>query len=1099
MHMIRGLTLGALGLILSGPVAHAQVDARMLRNPDVSASHITFVYGGDIWVMPKTGGVAQRLTTPRGQESFPRFSPDGASIAFTGNYDGNDDVYVIPAKGGTPERVTHHPAADRLVDWYPDGKSLLISSFMQSEKDRFNKLYRTGARGGLPEQLPMPYGEMGAVAPDGKSIVYTPSTVDFRTWKRYRGGWTQDLWLYDLERNAARKVVPDPANETAPMWHGSTLYFLSDRGANQRNNIWALDTRNNQVRQVTDFTEYDVRFPAIGPNDIVFENGDRLYILDLASGRHQPVDVQVVTDLASIKPRPARVGTALQNPGVSPTGKRAVFEARGEIITVPAEFGAANNITQRAASAERSPAWSPDGRWIAYWSDRTGEYELTLHNADGTGEERTVTKLGAGFRYRIYWSPDAKNVAFIDQAMKIHVVDVATGNDRVIDHANQYTHGALQGFQVSWSADSRWIAFDHDLEDGQRQAVFLYDARNSKLHQVTSGFYNAMSPTFDPEGKYLFLFTNRSFTPSYSDFDNSWVYNNSTQIAAIPLRNNVPSLLAPRSDEEPVREVLVAKAATPAAATLAASAAATPAAVEIDLADFERRLETLPPKPGNYGELAVIAGKVLYHKHVRTGATDEKVPVMYYDLKERKEETVLDNAQTFVVTADGKKLLAVQGGQYAMVDIKPGGKMDKPLATANLEVTVDPRAEWKQIFNDSWRFQRDFFYDPGLHGVDWAAMRTRYGSLMDDAVSREDLSFVLGELIGELNASHTYRSGGDVEQPQRRGVGLLGVDFALENGAYRIKRIIDGAAWDSEVRSPLRKPGINVQEGDYLLAVNGVALDVSKDPWAAFQGLATATVQLTVNDRPTTTGARTLLVETLADEYRLRNLAWIEGMRQKVDKATNGRVGYIYVPSTGVDGQTELERQFMGQFSKDGLIIDERFNNGGQIPDRFVELLNRPITNFWAVRDGKDWQWPPSAHTGPKAMLVNEWSGSGGDAFPYYFKAAGLGPLIGKRTWGGLIGISGAPPLVDGGSVTVPTFAFYSTDGKWAVEGHGVEPDIEVEQDPAAMARGGDPQLERAIQEVLKQMQSKPPIRANRPPYDKRIPVKVSTDGGTQR
>ncbi|HEX7090872.1 MAG TPA: PDZ domain-containing protein [Longimicrobiales bacterium] len=1094
---MRRMLPPALLLALAAPLS-AQVDARLLRYPDVSATHIAFVYGGDIWVVPKEGGVANRLTTPAGEESFPRFSPDGREIAFSGNYDGNQDIYVIPAAGGIPRRVTHHPAPDRLIDWYPDGRSLLFATSMTSEKDRFNKLYRVAARGGLPEKLPMPYGEFGALTADARLIAYTPSTRDFRTWKRYRGGWAQDIWIYDLRENRARKVAASDANDSQPMWHGETLYFISDRGAAQRYNLWAYDRRTEQLRQVTHFTEDDVRFPAIGPSDIVFENGGRLYLLDLATEQTREVKVQVTTDLASLRPRVVRVGSAIQSFGIGPTGKRAVFAARGDVFTVPAEHGVPLNLTARSGSAERYPAWSPDGRYIAYWSDRTGEYELTIRPADGSGEERTVTRLGPGFRYQPYWSPDAKRIAFIDQAQRIHLLDVASGQSRVIDTANYYTHGALENFRVSWSADSHWIAYSRDLPS-RSQAIFLYDTQRNERHQVTSGFYSASQPVFDPEGKYLYFLTQRHFQPSYSALDNTWIYANATVIAAVPLRRDVPSPLAPRNDEEPVRDTSAAQEREKKEEATTSSSP-SPAPVAIDLEDFERRLVVLPPKPGNYGELAAISGKVLYHKHTRTGADDEKNPIVAYDLKERKEETIVEDANTFLVSADGKKLLVRHQDRFAIIDPRPNQKLDKTLATANLETTVDPRAEWRQLFADAWRFERDYFYDPGMHGVDWEAMRRHYAPLIEDAVSREDVNFVIGELIAELNASHTYRGGGDLEQPARRGVGMLGVDFTLENGAYRIARIIEGAPWDSEVRSPLAQPGVDVREGDYLLAVNGVPLDTSRDPWAAFQGLAGKTVALTVNSRPTMDGARTVLVETLSSEYRLRNLAWIEANRRHVLEATNGRVGYIYVPDTGINGQNELARQFYGQAHMDALIIDERFNSGGQIPDRFVELLSRPIYNFWGVRSGRDWQWPPIAHAGPKVMLINEWSGSGGDAFPFYFKSAGLGPLIGKRTWGGLIGISGAPPLVDGGIVTVPTFGMYSIDGEWIIEGHGVDPDIEVEADPARLARGEDPQLERAIQEALRLLETNPPLRPNKPRYPNRAPVaNTASDGAGQR
>ncbi len=1088
MSVLRSLLAAVFIVAAAAAPARAQIDARMLRHPDVSATQITFVYGGDVWVAPKEGGLAQRLSSPAGEESFPRFSPDGSRIAFTGAYDGNSDIYVVPALGGLPTRVTHHPAPDRMLDWYPDGSGILFASFMTSEKDRFFKLFRTGATGGLPEQLPMPYGEFGSLSPDGRMIAYTPHTRDFRTWKRYRGGLADKIWIFDLERREARRIPTTDANDTQPMWHGTTVYFLSDRGENQRYNLWAYDTRTEQVRQLTNFADYDVRFPSIGPSEIVFENGGRLHLFDLASEQTRAVDIQVVTDRASLRPRVARVGNAIAGFDVSPTGVRAVFEARGEVFTAPAEDGIIRNLSQSSGSAERTPTWSPDGRTIAWWSDASGEYELVLAPADGGGAIRTITHLGPGFRYRPFWSPDAKRIAYIDVAMQIHILNVEDGRDQVIDKANYYTHGALANWRPSWSADSRWLAYDRDLESATT-AVFLHDTRSGRSHQVTSGFYPAGTPVFDPEGKYLYFLTGRSFNPVYSDFDGTWVYNNSTVIAALPLRADVPSPLVPLNDEEPVRgDSAAAKPANGAASS----------AVEIDLDEMERRLVILPPAPGNYGELQAAPGKVLYHRHVRTGAGQGQNPIVYWDLKERKEETVLDDAATFLVTANAKKMLVRQGQRFAVIDILPARKIDKTIDLVGMEMTVDPMAEWKQLFADAWRLERDMFYDPGMHGVDWNGLRTHYGRLLEQSNTREDVNFVIGELIGELSASHTYRSGGDLEQPPQRPAGLLGADYVLDNGAYRIARIVRAADWDTEVRSPLAEPGAGVAEGDYLLAINGVRLVPGVDPWAALQGLSGKAVSITVNDRPTDAGARTLIVKTLTpdQDYRLRNLAWIESNRRRVDEATGGRVGYIFVPSTGVDGQTELFRQFAGQWMKDGLIIDERFNNGGQIPDRFVELLARKRTNYWAVRDGMDWPWPFGAHEGAKVMLINEWSGSGGDAFPYYFRQAGVGPLVGKRTWGGLIGISGAPPLIDGGSVTVPSFGFYTLDGQWQIEGHGVEPDIEVEADPGEMAKGRDPQLERAIEEAMRLLRESPPLRAQRPVHPTRVPGKAADGTG---
>lgn len=1075
--------------------ARAQVDARMLREPAVSATQIAFVYGGDIWIVPRSGGVAQRLTTAKGEESFPRFSPDGSEIAFTGAYDGNEDVYVIPSMGGDMTRVTYHPDADRVLGWYPDGKQLLFASSRTSETNRYNKLFRIPAHGGQATQLPMPYGEFGSLSPDAKQIAYLPEAVDARTWKRYRGGWAPDIWLFDLTKGTARNITNDNANDAQPMWHGRTLYFLSDRAADMRGNIWAYDLDKGTFRQVTHFTDFDVKYPSLGPSDIVFQAGDRMYLLSLADEKVHEVPVQVVTDRSQLRPEPENVGQRIVDADISPTGKRALFEARGDVFTVPAENGLVRDLTQTSGSAERFPSWSPDGKWVGYWSDRTGEYQLTVRPADGTGAERTVTKLGPGFRYHVYWSPDSRKVAFIDQAMKIQVADVASGDVQVVDHALQYSHGALMQFRATWSPDGRWLAYQRDLPN-QQNAIFLYDTRSGKTHQVTSGYYEANSPVWDPDGKYLYFVYDATFAPQYSSLDNTWIYANGDNVAAVPLRKDVPSPLAPRNDEEPVASDVTPPASQKtdsakrkAQETLAAARPAArpaPKPVEIDLDDFEHRIVILPIRPGNIAELQAVSGKVLYRRARRTGADSSATPVVAWDLNDREEQTLVDDAASYLVSADGKKMLVFKPRSFYIVDVKPQQKLQKPLPTQSMTMIVDPSAEWHQEFADAWRIERDYFYDPNMHGVDWNAMRQQYGKLVDDAVSRWDLSFILGELIAELNSSHTYNSGGDLEQPPRRGVGLLGADYALQNGAFRITHIVDGGAWDNEVRSPLLEPGVNVKEGDYVLAVNGVPIDTSREIYAAFDGLANTVVALTVNDRPALAGSRVVLVKTLADEGRLRNLAWIEQNRKRVEEETHGRVGYVYVPNTGVEGQTELVRQYRAQVDRDGMIIDERFNSGGQIPDRFVELLNRPTTNYWKTRDGTDWQWPPIAQEGPKAMLINGWSGSGGDAFPYYFKHAGLGPLIGRRTWGGLIGISGTPSLVDGGNVTAPSFAIYSTDGKWIIEGHGVDPDIDVVDDPAQLAKGVDPQLEAAIHEVMTAVEKMPP-RPKAPAYTKRI------------
>jgi tricorn protease len=1096
---------------LIAPVAaSAQVDARMFRYPAVSATQIAFTYAGDIWLAPKAGGTAVRLSSPPGEEGFARFSPDGSKIAFSADYDGSLDVYVVSANGGQPARLTHHPANNRVIGWHPDGKRILFASGRESGRQRYNQFYLVSVDGGLPEKLPVPYGEFGAFSPDGQQFVYMPMSQDFRNWKRYRGGWAPDLWLFDLKTYAARNLTNNPANDAQPMWHGNTIYFLSDRGANERNNIWAIEATTGRTHQVTQFADFDITFPSIGPDAIVFQAGGRLYLLDLATEKYAEVPVRVVTDEATLRPKIAKAERLIDAAAVSPTGKRGVFGARGDILTIPAEHGAVLNLTRTSGVAERYPEWSPDGKTIAYWSDKSGEYELTLRSADGSGADKKVTSLGPGFRYRPQWSPDNKRIAFIDQAMKIHIYDIAANRVVDVDKSPQWiAHPGLEAFRFKWSPDSRWLTYSRQA-DSLNSAIFLYDTKASKLTQATTGYLNETQPVFDPEGKYLFYASDRSFDPVYGSFDSSWTYANPTQLVAVALRKDVKSPLAARNDDEnpaidtdkkpdekkpdekkpddkkPDDKKPDDKKADDKAEDKPA-AAPPPKNVDIDLDGFEARAVVLPPKAGNYAELQAVKGKLLYRRQPRTGSNEEKTPIVYFDFDEREEKTILDDSDGFQVTFDGKKMMVVSKRKWAIVDVKEKQKLDKPMNTADVEVPVDPRAEWRQMFMDTYRFERDFFYDPNMHGVDWAGLRDRYLKLLGDAVTRWDVDWVIGEFLGELNSSHTYHGGGDVEQALHRSVGMLGVDWELANGAYRIKRIIRGGPWDSGVASPLDEPGVNVKEGEYVLAVNGVPLDPKADPWASFADLGKKTVVLTVNSTPSMTKSRQVVVTCLDDETELRFRNWIEDRRQIVDRATGGKVGYIYVQSTGTDAQNELMRQFMAQWKKDALIIDERWNSGGQIPDRFIELLNRPILAYWAVRDGQSQQWPPVAHRGTQVMLINGWSGSGGDAFPFYFREAGLGPLIGTRTWGGLIGISGAPDLADGGGVTVPTFRMFDPKGQWFAEGHGVEPDIQVDEDPQQIAKGNDTQLARAIKEAMDRVGKTPPAPA-RPAYERRIP-----------
>lgn len=1075
-----------IGFIISVK-SFSQIDAGLFRYPDISQTQIVFTYANDLWIIPKDGGTAIKLSSPPGVETFPKFSPDGKSIAFSGDYDGNIDVYVMPVTGGVPVRLTSHGYPDRVVDWTNDGKRVLFASSRESGKARFNQFYTVPATGGPDEKLPLAYAEYGSYSPDGKQIAVVFRSQVGRNWKRYRGGWKADIRIFNLVTDESTSIgsEADAGNEF-PMWSGNSIYFLSDRGPELRMNLWKYDLSAKTYTQLTHFTDYDIHYPSLGPDDIVFEAGGKLYVYSISSGKEKAIEVNVVADDAMLKPKLESVGKMVQNLSLSPDGNRVVVQARGDLFSVPAENGYVKDMTRTSGADERYPSWSPDGKYIAYWSDQSGEYELWVMEPDKEGSAKKLTNYGPGFRYHLYWSPDSKKIAFIDKAMRIKIFDMTTNQTTDVDHALDYMQGALEQFTVSWSPDSRWLAYDRDL-DNQHNAVFIYDYKNKKSNQITKGFYECNSPVFDPEGKYLYLFTNQTFQPYYSDLDNTFIYANSTNVAAISLKKDTPSLLVPKNDTVAVKEDEPSKEESSKNKKDTATAKKTDdKAVDIDFDGIEERLELLPPEAGNYGGLSAAKGKIIYVKYPNTGASDGGGTLKYYDIDKREEKTIIDGVNNYELSADTKKILVAKSGSFAVLSPQEGQKFEKPLRLNEMQMMVNPREEWTQIFMDVWRFERDYFYDPNMHGVDWNKDKERYLKMLKGAMTREEVDFIIGELIGELNSSHTYHGGGDVEIPESKAVGYLGVNWEADGNYYKIGKIIRGAAWDAEVRSSLDQPGVNIKEGDYILAVNGVPLTTAQEPFAVFTGLANKTVELTYNSIPSWTGAKTAIVKTMSNEYRLRNLAWIENMRKKVDEETDGQAGYIYVPSTGIDGQDELMRQFNAQWDKKALVIDERFNDGGQIPDRFIEMLNRNPLAYWAIRDGKDWPWPPFANFGPKVMLINGWSGSGGDAFPDYFRERKLGPLIGARTWGGLIGISGAPELIDGGEVTVPTFRMYNADGKWFAEGHGVDPDIPVPEDLSAMAKGVDPQLERAISEIKTLMKTKGYEKPPRPPMQKR-------------
>lgn len=1083
---MRSTLLTLIALACAGS-AHAQTSARLFRYADVSATQIAFVYGGDIWLVPREGGTAIQVTHSPGEESWPKFSPDGSRIAYTASYNGNQDVYVMPSAGGLPTRVTYQSHADRVVEWHPDGQRILFASQRESGRN-VSRFYLVSAEGGLPEKLTVPYGELASFSPDGNRLAYITKITENYPFKRYQGGLASDVILYDLNGDSAERITDYPGNDGKPAWVGDRVYFVSDRGPEYRLNVWSYDTGSGDLAQVTDFEDFDISLMSAGPRDLVLEAGGSLYLVDLETEEARPVDVDVVSDLSAELPRSVDVGDGIRNMTAAPEGKRVVFEARGELFNVPSSEGFVLNMTRSSGAFDRDPAWSPDGSRIAWWSDRSGEYEVWLQPAGG-GPARQVTNRGRGFGYVLHWSPDGEKLAFIDETNDIVVVDVASGDARVAgNYYWNFSHPGRQSYPIAWSPDSRWIAFTRGAENSH-DTIVLYDLESGAATQVTSGFYDDTNPVFGTDGEYLFYLTDREMSAAYSAMDDgTWVYPNATRIASVGLTADVPSLLAPRNDEVEADEGGPEEAGAGgegarADADEAAAAESDEPVVEVDFDGFESRLVLLPPDAGNIGNLMAFDGKLVYRRFANTGSGGGPPTLVYYDLEEREEETIMENVGGVAPTADGSALLVASQGRYGIVEPRTDQRIEDPIPTDGLVMDLVPREEWRQIFDDTWRRYRDFFYDPAMHGVDWEALRDRYGALIDEARTRWDVSFLQSQMQAELSAGHTYTGGGDTESVESVGTGYLGIDWEMGDGAYRIARIVRPAPWDTEVRSPLDRPELDVREGDHILAVNGEPLDTGRDPYAAFEGLGGETVSLTVSRSGAEADARPVVVELLSTggERNLRYLEWIERNRQMVDELSGGALGYIYMSNTGGQGQLELVRMFYGQLDKRGFIIDERFNAGGQLADRFLELLQRPVVYNLHWRHGRDHTYPIKTNPGPMGMLINGWAGSGGDGLPWAFQELEAGPIVGERTLGILVGPATGHTLIDGGSITVPGARLYDNDGHWFWEGEGVSPDIEVWDDPNLLVEGRDPQLERVVQEVMRMLETAPPAMTPAP------------------
>ena len=1055
----------------------------LFQKPTLSATEIAFVYAGDLWIVGRDGGAAKRLTAGAGVETMPRFSPDGKEIAFTGEYDGNVDVYVVAATGGVPRRLTWHPSRDETAGWTADGKSILFAS-SRSSYARFNRLFTIPREGGFPSELPLPMGSEGAYSADGTRIAYVPLDRAFSMWKRYRGGRASAIWIAKLSDSSIEKLPRETSNDFNPMWVDERVFFLSDR--NGPVTLFAYDTRSKQISEAVKNRGLDLKSANAGPGAIVYEQFGTVHLYDLKSGKSRPVQITVTGDLPEVRPHFEKAATQIRNAALSPNGTRAVFEARGEIVTAPAEKGDIRNLTGTPGAHERNPAWSPDGTRIAYFSDESGEYGLYVRNQNGLGECQKID-LGtpASFFFNPTWSPDSKKIAYTDKRLNLWYVDLQNG--KPVHVANDRFTGPQQLFKAAWSPDSKWLAYTLQGRSHMR-SVYAYSLDTHESQAVTDSMSDATSPVFDRSGKYLYLLASTDAGPEMDSSMTAMSKAFTSSVYMIVLRRDLPSPMMKESDEEKAEEAEVSKKKE------------TPV-VKIDFEKIGQRTLALPLPPRNYREL--IAGKdgVLF---VVEGSTvsplngPETMNASRFDLKTRKTEPIVQNVGFVAFSENGEKILYRQGNatgqdgppsppQWLIAQATPASAT-RPAPQAikldTFELRVEPLAEWKQVYHEAFRLERDFFYDPGFHGYDLKAAEKAYEPYLEGIAARSDLNYLLEECLGGLTVGHLRVGGGDLGEIKRVAVGLLGADYKVENGRYRFARVFDGENWNPQLRAPLTQPGVNVTPGEYLLSVNGRDVSGAVNVYSYFEGTANKSVVLRVGNDAGDGGSREVTVVPLASEQGLRNLAWVEGNRRKVDELSKGRLAYIYLPDTTVAGFTFFNRYFFPQAGREGAVVDERFNGGGTMTDYILTYLQRQLLNYRTTRDGEDTTWPVSLIAGPKALIINEYAGSGGDAMPFHFRELKIGPLVGKRTWGGLVGFFGPQEqLIDGGVVSTPSRGFWTPRGEWEVENHGIAPDIEVELDPRAVREGHDPQLERTVQVLLLDLEKHPLPVHKKPAY----------------
>jgi tricorn protease len=1056
----------------------------LFRKPALNRTQIVFSYAGDLWTVSREGGDATRLTAGAGIETSPAFSPDGTQVAFRGEYEGNRDVYIVPAAGGIPKRLTYHPGSDETIGWTPDGKAVLFCSGRDSYTFGFQRLFTMPLSGGLPAELPLPRAEEGSYSPDGKQLAYVPVLQWQRAWKRYRGGQTKPIWIVNLaDSHVVEKIPRDNSNDFNPMWVAEKIYFLSDR--NGPVSLFSYGTKTKEVKQLVKNDGLDLKSASAGPGAIVYEQFGSLHLFDLASQKEHKLQIRLAGDLPEVRPRIIKIDPKqVRYAGISPTGARALFGVRGEILTVPAEKGDIRNLTNTTDVSEIDPAWSPDGKRIAYFSDASGEYALHIRDQNGMGEVRKID-LGTPptFYYSPVWSPDGKKIAYTDKRLNVWYVDLEQKKPVQIDQ-DTYADPFRQ-MNPQWSPDSRWISYSKQLKS-HLHAVFIYSVEQAKTHQVTDGMSDALFARFDKEGKFLYLTASTDAALSTGWLDMSSINRPVTRsVYAVVLKRGVASPLAPESDEEKAVEKDKEKDKDKPKEDKAPN-------VDIDFDSIGQRIVALPIPARNYYALEPGKPGILYlvEGPAVGGGGDGDLSVHKFDLKTRKTDKILEGVSTFELSFNGEKMLYQEHGNWVIAPSeKPSGAPPKPGEGGPLKfdaavIHVDPPAEWKHMYYQVWRDERDFFYDPGLHGVDRKAIERKYLPYLESVASRDDLNYLFEEMLGEMTVGHMFVGGGDTPEAKKVKGGLLGADFTVENGRYRIRRVYNGENWNPKLQAPLTQPGVDVTAGEYILTVQGRDLKGTDNLYSFFEETAGRSILLRVGPNPDGSGSREVTVVPVEDETGLRNLAWIEDNRRKVDQMTGGRVAYVYLPDTAQGGYTNFNRYFFAQVGKQAVIIDERFNGGGDIADYVIDYLRRPLLSYWTLREGEDLTTPIEAIFGPKVMIVNEMAGSGGDAMPWLFRRAGIGPLVGHRTWGGLVGhYTNANDLLDGGFTGSPDLAFYSPEGKWEIENRGVSPDYEVELDPEQWRQGHDAQLDKAIAVVADLLEKNPPPQRKRPAY----------------